>query len=127
MPNTPSSTAITMTAMRRRRQKPTNWSIIEQDSALDDHLLAGLYAGADCDLRALFEERLDGAALEGPRRGRDEHAGAVVIHEQRRARQHDPAHGSAVQPHRREHVRLQVGVGVLEGDARLVAPRIRLD
>ena len=28
------------------------------------------------------------AALEGPRRGGDEHAGPVVVHEQRRARQH---------------------------------------
>src|SRR6516225_11363085 len=123
----PSSTAMTITAMRRCRQKPTNWSIIEQDSAARHHLLARLHSRADHNLAALLEERLDGAPFERPGRGGHEHAGTVVVHEQRRARQYDARDGGAVQRHRRKHVRLERVVWIAEGDAGLVAPRVRLD
>src|SRR5215471_10991400 len=124
MPYTPRSSAMTITAMRRCRQKPTNWSIIEQDSALDHHLLAGLYAGVDRHLGALFEEELDDAPLERPGRRGDEHGGAVVVHQQRRGRQHHALEGRAVKRHGREHVRLERVVGILEGHPGLVAAGI---
>src|SRR5580698_7154915 len=90
MPNTLSSTATTMTATRRCRQKATNWSIIEQDSALHDHLLAWLDTAADGHRRTFLQLRIDAAALERPRSSRDEHAGSVVVHQQRGTR-HDAA------------------------------------
>src|ERR1700746_1193342 len=121
MPYTPSSSAMTITATRRRRQKPTNWSIIEQDSALDHHLLAGLHAGVDRYLGALLEEGLDDAPLETPGRRGDEHGGAVVVHEECRGGQHHALEGRAVKRHGREHVRLERVVGIFEGDPGLVA------
>jgi hypothetical protein len=42
MPKPLSNAASTMTAMRRCRQNVTNWSIIEQDAALYDDLIAGI-------------------------------------------------------------------------------------
>src|SRR5580700_8047822 len=99
MPNRLSSTAMTMTATRRRRQKSTNWSIIEQDSAPDYDLLARLDTGGNRHRGALLQQRLDGASLEGPGRGGNEHAGAVVVHEQRGARQHHAAPRLAAQRH----------------------------
>src|SRR5215469_6745112 len=90
MPHTTSSSAITMTAMRCRRQIPTNWSIIQQDSAAYHDLLTRLHSGEQGDLAAFLEQRLDRAPLEGPGRGSDEHRGAVIVHEQRGAR-HDHA------------------------------------
>ena len=61
-----------MTVIRRRRQNSTKRSIIEQDSAAYDHLLAGLETGANRDLRAFVQERLDRTALD------DAGAGGVV-------------------------------------------------
>src|SRR5580692_3989904 len=40
-----SSSASRITATRLCRQKATNWSIIEQNPALDDHLLTGADTG----------------------------------------------------------------------------------
>src|SRR5580692_9901976 len=88
MPKPPISTASTMIAMRRCRQNVTNWSIIEQNSALHDDLIAGIHAGTDGDGSALLQRRLDGTAFEGPRRGCDEHAGSVVVHQERGTRHH---------------------------------------
>src|SRR6516164_1951619 len=127
MPNTASNSAITMTAMRWRRQMSTNWSIIQQNSATDHDLLARLHAGEQCHLAALLEQWLDRAPLEGPWRGRNEYRRAVVVHEERRARDHDTLDGGAAQGHAREHVGLQQVVGILERDAGLVAARIRLE
>src|SRR5215813_7984944 len=99
MPNPTSSSAITMTVMRCRRQMPTNWSIIQQDSAAHYDLLARLYSGEQRDLAAFLEQRLDRAPLEGPRRGGDEHRGAIVVHEQRRARHDDALRRRTAQRH----------------------------
>src|SRR5215472_14974278 len=118
---------MTMTAMRWCRQKPTNASIIEQDSAPDYDLLARLHAGADDHLGALLEQWLDSAPLEGPGRGGDEYAGAIVVHEQRGAWQHNTRELRPVQRDAREHVGLEQRFRVVEGDARLVAVGVRLD
>src|SRR5580698_4237528 len=107
MPNRLRSTAIAMTAMRLRRQKSTNWSIIQEDSALDHDLLAGLDPRSNRDLGALLEQRFDAATLECPRRDRDEHAGAVVVHEQCRTWQHHALQCRPMQRHGREHVGLE--------------------
>src|SRR5262249_35932847 len=98
----PSSTAMTITATRRSRQIPTNWSIIEQNSAPHHDLFAGLHPRADHYLGALLEERRDRAPLECPGRGGNEHRRAVVVHEERRARQHDARLGRAVKRDGRE-------------------------
>src|ERR1700744_2873177 len=79
-----SNAARTITATLRWRQKPTSWSIIEEDSALDHDLLAVLDARAERHGRAFLQLRLDGAPLEGPGRGRDKHQSSVVVHEKRR-------------------------------------------
>src|SRR5580700_11556528 len=112
--------------MRRCRQNSTNWSIIEQDSALDHDLFTGLESGADGDGGAFLELRFDDAALEGPRRGGDEHRRAIIVHEERRARHQNAAVRWPLESHAREHVRLEGVVGVGKGDTRLVAPRIAL-
>src|ERR1700685_793729 len=127
MPNSPSSTASTITAMRRCRQNSTNWSIIEQDSALDHDLFTGLESGADGDGGAFLELRFHDAALEGPRRSGDKHCRAVIVHEERGARHQNLAVRRPLNTHVREHVRLEGVVGVGEGDTRLVAPRIGLE
>src|ERR1700722_3255221 len=44
-PKALSNTASRITATRLCRQKATNWSIIEQDPAFDDHLLPGADTG----------------------------------------------------------------------------------
>src|ERR1700722_12658965 len=112
MPNTLSSTATTMTATRRCRQKATNWSIIEQDSALHDYLIAGLDAAADGDRRPFLQLRVDRATLEGPGRDSDEHAGPIVIHQQRGAGQHNSGLCRTKQRHGGKHVGFKPVVGV---------------
>src|SRR5579862_894763 len=126
MPNTASSSAITMTEIRRWRQKPTNWSIIEQDSAPDHDLLARVNTGYDDDARPALEQRLYRAALEGPWRRGDEYRGAVIVHQQRRTRQDHTLLRWCLQQDAGEHVGLECLIGILEGDACLVAPRVRL-
>src|SRR5580700_6809529 len=111
-PKPASSTARTMTATRRCRQKPTNWSIIEQDSALDHDLLASLQAVQDRHRSALLQVRFHGAAFEGPRSNRHEDAGAVVVHQERRGGHHDLVTGGAQERHGRVHVRLETMIFV---------------
>src|SRR3984957_11848447 len=108
MPYAASSTVKMMTATRRCRQMPTNWSIIQQDSAFDNHLLAGLDAGTDGDQRTLLELGVDDAALEGPRRRGDENAGSVVIHQQGGTRQHHLGPHWPRQGDGRKHIGLEV-------------------
>src|ERR1700691_3783130 len=88
MPKALSNAARMMIAVRRCRQKLTNWSIIEQYSALDHYLFARRDPGTDGDRGAFLELRIDDAPLEGPGRGGDEYTGAIVIHQQCRTRQH---------------------------------------
>src|SRR6202140_1339376 len=104
MPNTLSSTATTMTATRRCRQKATNWSIIEQDSALHHDLVTCLDTGTDGHGRSVLQLRFDGATLERPGGRRDEHAGSIVVHEQRGGRQDDAGLCRAEQRRRGKHV-----------------------
>src|ERR1700674_5115725 len=104
MPYAASSAAKMMTATRRCRQKPTNWSIIEQNSAFDDHLITGPDTGTDGDRCAFLQQSVDATTLEGPRRDGDENAGSVVIHQQRRARQHDLGLRRPRQRDRRKHI-----------------------
>src|ERR1700693_5361570 len=92
MPSMAKKTASSAATRRFWKQKATNRSIIEKDPALHDHALAGLEVVLDDGRVALLVIGLDLAALEGPRLHLDEDAGAVVRHQQRRCRDHEPQH-----------------------------------
>src|SRR5712691_13383764 len=74
------------TTRRFLRAKPTSQSIIEQDSALYDHAVAGFDAALDDGLIALLETDFDGACLERPRLDLDEYLIDVVLQHERRGR-----------------------------------------
>src|SRR5882724_13271685 len=96
-----------MTATRRRRQKPTSWSIIEENSALYHNLLSCRDTRLESHDCPLVELRLDRATLEGPRRRCNKHRGPIVVHEKCRGGQQ---HAGLLRPREgdcREHVRFQ--------------------
>src|SRR5262249_13159052 len=110
-----------MTAIRRRRQNSTSWSIIEKNSALDHNLLASLHARLQGYGGTFIQLCFYSAAFEGPGCGGHEDRGPVVVHEQRGGRKDYPGLLRAAQGDCREHVRLQGRVGVCEGNPELVA------
>ena len=58
--------------------------------------------------------KIHGAALESPRRGGDENAGSIVVHQQGRTRQHHLRLRRSRQDHGRKHIRLERIVGIRE-------------
>src|SRR5579883_2213633 len=126
MPKMAANIAISRTTRRFLKQRATNWSIIEPHRAFHHHPLARSNSAFDRDAGAFLISDLDSAALESPIRNLDEHARPVIGHQERRRRHYQPRYRRRNESCVSEHVGFEDSVRIIECDADLVAPRIRL-
>src|SRR3954469_4104495 len=106
---------------------PTTHSIIEQHPALDDHAIAGFESALDDGLVAILEGDLDHAFFKHPWFGLDEHLIGFVLEHQGGRRDHRTRLFGGQEADSGKHIGPQSRAGILEGNAHLHAPRVRVE
>src|SRR6266446_3489088 len=118
---------VIATTRRLCNAKATKRSIIEEHSALHDHAIADLETALNHSLVALLEADLDRDGRESPRRHFDEHLIGIVFEHQgcRWYDRHCLTWGE--ERHIGEHAGLKPHRRVVDVDADLGAPRVRIE
>src|SRR4051812_7220850 len=106
MPKIAAKIAISRTTRRLRKQRATNWSIIEPHRAFHHYPFARLDPGFDGNHGTFLIGDLDIPAFESPLRRLDEDVGSVVGQDQRRRGHHQPRYRRSEKSRVSEHIRL---------------------